>query len=80
MTIKKIENKVNLESKNEVELQGCYNDCTEYKQKTKATYRLITSQGFKADGKQTVSEIREILSIFGSYCYKTKTCKTCIYW
>lgn len=80
MKIKKITNKINLSKENGIELQGCYNDCTEYKLKSKGDYTLIHSAGYAADGHDSIDTMREIKSIFGVYCYKTNTCKTCIYW
>ncbi len=80
MKIIKITDKINLNNKKGIELQGCYNDCTEYKQKTKSIYSQIRRAGYKADGNDGVETIREIKQIFGDYCYKMNTAKTNLYW
>ena len=80
MKIKKIQKKLNLQNSNSVKLQGCYDDCTEYKQKTSADYNLIHAAGYPADGKDSAAVIAEIYKIFGVYCYKTQTSKTCEFW
>ena len=79
MKINKIEDKIQLEQFNDVELQSCWDDCTEYKLKTKGDWLILKRAGWPTDGKESIAEIREIKSIFGFYCYKTKTPKSCIY-
>ena len=79
MKINKIEDKIQLEQFNDVELQGCYTDCTEYFQKAKGDWLLLKRGGCTPDGSESVAEIREIKNAFGFYCYKKKTPKTCIY-
>lgn len=78
MEIKKINDKVDLSEQSDAELRGCLNDCAEYKADTKAIYELIHSQGYAADGSETIEEIKEIKEIFGSYCYKMMTRKNSI--
>ena len=80
MKISKISKKVPCEVESKVELQGCYDDCTEYKQKTSGIYKTLRAAGYKADDSEDSLQRKEILSVFGYYCYKTKTCKTTIYW
>ena len=80
MKISKISKKVPCEVESKVELQGCLNDCAEYKLKTASIYKLIKAAGYKADGSETTPQIKEILSVFGCYCYKAKTPKTCMFW
>ena len=41
MKIKKIQKKLNLQNSNNVKLQGCYDDCTEYLQNTVQIYNMI---------------------------------------
>lgn len=79
MNIKKIQKKVKLQNQNKVELQACYSDCTEYKLNTSAIYDLIRAAGYKADGTESSEQIREIMGIFGAYCYKAITPKTSVY-
>lgn len=80
MKISKISKKLPCEVESKVELQGCYDDCAEYKQKTASIYKMLRAAGYKADGSETTPQIREIISVFSYYCYKLKTPKTWIYW
>lgn len=81
MKVNKINEKVELGNLNDVTLQGCYDDCTEYFQKTKANYNaIVTATGLKPNGNESPAEIREIKELADYYCYKKKTAKTCIYW
>lgn len=79
MKIKKIENMLDIEEQFDVELQACHNDCKEYFNKTRAGYSFLKRAGCKVDGNATVAEIREILNVFGFYCYRLLTPKTSIY-
>lgn len=78
MKINKIKDQ--LEVKEEVELQSCWDDCTEYLSKTKYYYNLARSLGFKCDGTESLSVIRDCINAVGYYCVKRKTPKTNIYW
>ncbi|MBD5555120.1 MAG: hypothetical protein HDQ95_07215 [Roseburia sp.] len=80
MKIKKIQKKLNLQNSNNVKLQGCYDDCTEYFQNTADDYNRIHAAGYPADGKDSAAVIAEIYKIFGVYCYKTQTVKTTYLW
>ena len=79
MKINKIEDKIQLEQFNDVELQGCYTDCVEYFQKTKGDWNILKNAGYPTNGKESIAQIREIKNIFGFYCYRKNTPKTCIY-
>lgn len=81
MKVNKIVNKLKLEDQFEIEPQGCLDDCVEYFQKFKGDWEVITRTGeFKANGKESISEIRKIKSIYGVYCYRKKTAKTTALW
>lgn len=80
MKIKKIVDKIILPRAEGVELQGCFDDCAVYKQNTKTHYNKIRQQGYRADGSENYLEIREIKSVFGVYCYKSYSPKTCKFW
>lgn len=80
MKISKISKKLPCEVESKVELQGCYDDCTVYLQKTIKIYKSLRAAGYKADGSEDSLQRKEILSVFDYYCYKAKTPKTCIYW
>jgi len=80
MKVTKINEKVELKNNAEVELQACYNDCVAYVNKTQGDYEFLKRSGCKVDGTATSSEIRDILAVFGCYCYKQLSPKTFIYW
>ena len=48
--------RLNLPKDEGVKLQGCLNDCTEYRQNTKTDYSLIKKEGYKANGNDGVSK------------------------
>ncbi len=76
-------NKINdqLRIADEVELQGCSDDCIEYYGKNRDIIELEKRGGWKADPhKDSASAIREAKRQFGYYCWLQKTPKTCIYW
>lgn len=64
----------------EVELQGCENDCTEYFNKTRDIAELERRGGFNIDNKLTTKDRVECVRLFGYYCYRRKTPKTCMFW
>ena len=80
MKIKKIQKKLNLQNTNNVKLQGCYDDCTEYLQNTVQIYNLIHAAGYPADGSDGAAARAEIFKLFGAYCYKTQTVKKTYLW
>lgn len=80
MKIKKIEDRIEPKGQFDVELQDCSNDCKEYYGKYLSDWRRIASQGYKADGSETLEQIAEIKRIFGVYCFQKKTAKDVIIW
>lgn len=80
MKINVIKEKIDLDNQFGIDLQGCYDDCTEYKGKGYSNYHAIREGGFKANGKENVATVKKILELYGCYCYMQKTSKTNPYW
>ncbi|MBR5513160.1 MAG: hypothetical protein IKV85_04140 [Ruminococcus sp.] len=79
MKIEKIEN--GFVNEFEGEAQSCWDDCTEYRGKTSGINSLIRRAGYKGDASRSdLNHLAEIKDVFGYYCYREKTPKTCIYW
>ncbi|MBR5513158.1 MAG: hypothetical protein IKV85_04130 [Ruminococcus sp.] len=60
------------------EAQGCFADCAEYRGKTSGVYKQLSVSGYYGDGSDRNTQ--EIIKVFGSYCYKEYSPKTCMYW
>lgn len=80
MKVTKINEKVELRNNADVELQGCSNDCTEYKNKGYGDYLHLKGLGINVESSFTTADVRQALSIYGSFCYRFISPKTCIYW
>ena len=80
MKINKIVDRLNLPKDEGVKLQGCANDCTEYRQKSKSDYNTIARGGYRPNGSESYKTIRDIKSIFGIYCYKFVSGKKSYIW
>ncbi len=81
MKVDNIMDQLELEDQFDIETQGCLDDCEEFFQKTNGDWAVITRTGeFKANGKESIAEIRRIKNIFGVYCYRKFTAKTTALW
>ncbi len=78
MKIKRITDQLVI--REEVELQGCHNDCTEYFNKTRDIAELERRAGFDISNNISYKDKVECARRFGYYCYKSKTPKTCMLW
>lgn len=83
MKVKKLVNKIDLDDQFDVELQGCYDDCTDYYGKTSFEVNLLEGQGFNATEPSTSDTQRGLQAARDlgiSWCYRLYSSKTATYW